>query len=91
MPENSNNKWTPEADARLKSLIEADRSAHFIAAELKRSVSAIRGPREHTAHTDETGTGRAEGNGKMKDVFSLVFRLEVDGRPTHSSEPPRRS
>ena len=42
MPENSNNKWTPEEDARLKSLIEANTSIHLIAAKLKRSVPAIR-------------------------------------------------
>jgi hypothetical protein len=42
MPENSNNKWTPEEDVRLKSLIEANTSLHLIAAKLKRSVSAIR-------------------------------------------------
>ena len=42
MPENSNNKWTQEEDARLKSLIEADTSLHLIAEKLKRSVPAIR-------------------------------------------------
>ena len=42
MPENSNNKWTPEEDARLKSLIEVNTSIHLIAAKLKRSVPAIR-------------------------------------------------
>jgi hypothetical protein len=42
VPENSNNKWTPEEDVRLKSLIEANTSLHLIAAKLKRSVSAIR-------------------------------------------------
>ena len=42
MPENNNNKWTPEEDARLKSLIEANTSIHLIAAKLKRSVPAIR-------------------------------------------------
>ena len=42
MPENSNNKWTPEEDVRLKSLIETNTSIHLIAAKLKRSVPAIR-------------------------------------------------
>ena len=42
MPENSNNKWTPEEDVRLKFLIEANTSIHLIAAKLKRSVPAIR-------------------------------------------------
>jgi hypothetical protein len=42
VPENSNNKWTPEEDARLKSLIEANTSIHLIAAKLKRSIPAIR-------------------------------------------------
>ena len=42
MPENSSNKWTPEEDARLKSLIEANTSIHLIAAKLKRSVAAVR-------------------------------------------------
>jgi hypothetical protein len=41
-PENSNNKWTPEEDARLKSLIEANTSIHLVAAKLKRSVPATR-------------------------------------------------
>jgi hypothetical protein len=41
VPENSNNKWTPDADALLKSLIEANTSVHLIAAKLKRSVPAI--------------------------------------------------
>jgi hypothetical protein len=42
VPENSNNKWTPEEDALLKSLIEANTSIHLVAAKLKRSVGAIR-------------------------------------------------
>jgi hypothetical protein len=42
VPENSNNKWTREEDARLKSLTEANTSIHLIAAKLKRSVGAIR-------------------------------------------------
>ena len=42
MPENANNKWTTEEDARLKSLIEANTSIHRIAAKLKRPVQAIR-------------------------------------------------
>jgi hypothetical protein len=35
-------KWTPEEDARLKSLVEANTSIHLIAAKLKRSVVAVR-------------------------------------------------
>jgi hypothetical protein len=42
VPENSNNKWTPEEDARLKSLIEANTSIDLIAAKLKRSIPATR-------------------------------------------------
>jgi hypothetical protein len=42
VPENTNNKWTPEEEALLKSLIEANMAMHLIAAKLKRSVSAIR-------------------------------------------------
>ena len=42
MPENSNSKWTPDEDARLKSLIEANTSIDLIAAKLKRSVPATR-------------------------------------------------
>jgi hypothetical protein len=43
VPENDNNrKWTPDEDALLKSLIEANMSAHLVAAKLKRSVPAIR-------------------------------------------------
>jgi hypothetical protein len=42
VPENSNNKWTPEEDALLKSLIEANTSIDLIAAMLKRSAPAKR-------------------------------------------------
>jgi hypothetical protein len=42
VPENANNKWTPEEDVRLRSLIEANTSLHLIAAKLKRSISAIK-------------------------------------------------
>ena len=42
VPENTNTKWTPEDDAGLKSMIEANTWAHFIAAELKRSVNAVK-------------------------------------------------
>jgi hypothetical protein len=42
MPENTNNKWTAEEDALLKSLIEANTSMHLIAAKLKRSVTATK-------------------------------------------------
>ena len=43
MPENTNTKWTPEDDALLKSMIEANMSAHLIAAKLKRSVPGVKG------------------------------------------------
>jgi hypothetical protein len=39
---NGNNKWTPEEDALLKSLIEANTSIHLVATKLKRSVGATR-------------------------------------------------
>jgi hypothetical protein len=42
VPENSSNKWTPEEDGRLKSLVEANTSIHLIAAKLKRSVLAVK-------------------------------------------------
>jgi hypothetical protein len=42
VPENSSKKWTPEEDARLKSMIEANMSIDLIAAKLKRSVPATR-------------------------------------------------
>jgi hypothetical protein len=41
VPENSN-KRTPEEDALLRSMIEANTSVHLISAKLKRSVPAIR-------------------------------------------------
>jgi hypothetical protein len=60
VPENSNNKWTPEEDVRLKSLIEANiPSSHR--SEVEEVGLCHKGPREHTAHIDETGTGRAQG------------------------------
>ena len=65
MPENSNNKWTPEEDARLKSLIEANTSIHLTAAEVEEVGRRHKDPREHTAHTEETGAGRAEGEGEI--------------------------
>jgi hypothetical protein len=43
MPKNTNTKWTPEDDARLKLLIEANMSCHLIAAKLKRSVTGVKG------------------------------------------------
>jgi hypothetical protein len=49
VPENSNNRWTPEEDALLKSLIEANTSFNLIAAKLKRSVPAVR-HRENILH-----------------------------------------
>jgi hypothetical protein len=42
VPENSNNKWTPEEDARLKSLIEASVSMDLIAAKMKRTTQAVK-------------------------------------------------
>jgi hypothetical protein len=42
VPENANNKWTPEEDALLKSLLEANSSIDLIAAKLKRSDQATR-------------------------------------------------
>jgi hypothetical protein len=42
VPENTNTKWTPDEDARLKSMIEANTSARLIAAKLKRSVNAVK-------------------------------------------------
>ena len=42
MPENSNKKWTPVEDARLKSLIEASVSMDLIAAKMKRTTQAVK-------------------------------------------------
>lgn len=42
MPENSNNKSTPEEDARLKSLIEANTSIDLIGAKLKRTTKGVK-------------------------------------------------
>jgi hypothetical protein len=40
---NQINKWTPEEDERLKTLlVEASTSIHLIAVKLKRSVVAVR-------------------------------------------------
>jgi hypothetical protein len=43
VPKNTNNLWTPEEDKPLKSLIESSKSMHLVAAELQRSVSAVKG------------------------------------------------
>jgi hypothetical protein len=43
VPENTNSKWTPEDDARLKSMIHANMPAHLIAGKLKRSVAGVKG------------------------------------------------
>jgi hypothetical protein len=42
VPENSNNIWTAEEDKRLLKLQAARKSSFSIAAQLRRSVSAIR-------------------------------------------------
>jgi hypothetical protein len=42
VPENSNNKWTPEEDARLKSLIEASVPIDLIAAKMKRTTQGVK-------------------------------------------------
>lgn len=42
MAESDRNFWTPEEDNRLRTLIEADRPIAFVAADLKRSVNAVR-------------------------------------------------
>jgi hypothetical protein len=39
---NQINKWTPEEDERLKTLLEANTSVHLVAVKLKRSVVAVR-------------------------------------------------
>jgi hypothetical protein len=36
------NKWTPEEDERLKTLLEANTSIHLVSVKLKRSVAAVR-------------------------------------------------
>jgi hypothetical protein len=43
VPENTNSKWTPEDDARLKSMIEANMPSDLIAATLKRSIDGVKG------------------------------------------------
>jgi len=43
MAQNDRNIWTPEEDNRLRTLLEAGRPTAFAAAELKRSVTAIKG------------------------------------------------
>ena len=42
VPANRSNKWTPEEDERLKTLVEANTSIHLVAVKLKRSVVAVR-------------------------------------------------
>jgi hypothetical protein len=39
---NQRNKWTPEEDRQLKTLVEANTSIHLVAVKLKRSVFAVR-------------------------------------------------
>jgi hypothetical protein len=39
---NRRNKWTPEEDERLKTLLEANTSILLVAVKLKRSVVAVR-------------------------------------------------
>jgi hypothetical protein len=39
---NQINKWTPEEDERLKTLLEANTSIYLVAIKLKRSVAAVR-------------------------------------------------
>jgi hypothetical protein len=94
VPENSNNKWTPEEDARLKSLIEANTSigpaqildrGQYVHSSHRSEVEEVgpshKVPREHTEHIDETGTGRVEGEGQMSETLSLsIFTIEADKR-----------
>jgi hypothetical protein len=42
VPENSNKKWIPVKNARLKSLIEASVSMDLIAAKMKRTTQAVK-------------------------------------------------
>ena len=42
MSTNQINKWTPEEDERLKTLLEANTSIYLVAIKLKRSVAAVR-------------------------------------------------
>jgi hypothetical protein len=42
VPTNRSNKWTPEEDERLKTLLEANTSILLVAVKLKRSVVAVR-------------------------------------------------
>src|SRR5258705_13472554 len=42
VPANSNNKWTAEDDKRLLKLLAARQSSFSIAAQLRRSIQAIR-------------------------------------------------
>jgi hypothetical protein len=39
---NQTNKWTPEEDERLKTLLEVNTSVHLVSVKLKRSVAAVR-------------------------------------------------
>jgi hypothetical protein len=57
VPENSNNKWTPEEDARLK--FQYVHSSHR--SEVEEVGPSHKGPRSGTEPIDETGTGRAQG------------------------------
>jgi DNA-binding CsgD family transcriptional regulator len=43
MPANSNKKWTPEVDKQLLDLRAAGKSTFAIAAELRRSITSVRG------------------------------------------------
>jgi hypothetical protein len=60
VPANSNNKWTAEEDKRLLRLQAARKSSFSIAAQLRRSVSAIRArlgalrAKQFAAASDET-------------------------------------
>jgi hypothetical protein len=67
VPENTNIKWTPEDDARLKSMIEANMSAHLIAATPEEVDCRCKGTLERTGYINQTGMGRAEGE-EMSDV-----------------------
>jgi hypothetical protein len=43
MAQNKNKKWSPEEDARLRTLLEGGTSVTLVAAQLKRTVTATKG------------------------------------------------
>ena len=86
MAQNDRNPWTPEEDNRVRTLLGAGQSIAFVAADLKRSESAVKG----RAYVLRISLKRVKMKPRAKGMLDLFVEFVALVAHENPLEPPPR-